>query len=97
MARYSFMRRCSSLAAEHHEHEARQRDRGRRSQDPDQPQDRKRVLAGRRVVVVAEQQQPADRRADAAGLGPLELALQLLGRKIDAVKIAGNRARRASR
>ncbi len=50
-----------ALAAEHHEQEARERDGGRGPEHADQPQDGQRVLAGGRVVVVAEQQQPADR------------------------------------
>ena len=85
-------RRSTPLAPEHHEHETPQRDRGRRPQDADQPQDRQRVLAGGRVVVVAEQEQPADRRADPALSRPLELGLKFLGRKIDAVEVAGDPA-----
>ena len=49
----------------------------------------KRVLARGRVVVVAEQQQAGDRRADPAGARPLDLGLQVPGRVVDPVVVAG--------
>ena len=85
----------SPFPPEHDQEERAQRDRRRGPEDADQADDRERVLAGRGIVVVAQEQQAADRRADPPARRPPDLALEVLGGVIDPVEIVRRAGRRA--